>query len=57
MNQLTAITSGIYTDTNVTWRNTANEDITLTIEEFKQLAAAVNTKVEEIYLASFTAKG
>lgn len=56
MNQLTAITSGIYTDTNVTWRNTANEDITLTIEEFKQLAAAVNTKVEEIYLASFSAK-
>ena len=56
MNQLTAITSGIYTDTNVTWRNTANVDITLTIEEFKQLAAAVNTKVEEIYLASFAAK-
>ena len=56
MNQLTAITSGIYTDTNVTWRNTANVDITLTVEEFKQLAAAVNTKVQEIYLASFAAK-
>ena len=57
MNQLTAITSGIYTDTNVTWRNTANVDVTLTVEEFKQLAGAVTAKVEEIYLASFTAKG
>ena len=57
MNQLTAITSGIYTDTNVTWRNTANVDVSLTVEEFKQLAGAVTAKVEEIYLASFTAKG
>ena len=57
MNQLTAITSGIYTDTNVTWRNTANADVSLTVEEFKQLAGAVTAKVEEIYLASFTAKG
>jgi len=57
MNQLTAITSGIYTDTNVTWRNTANVDVSLTVEEFKQLAGAVTAKVEEIYLASFAAKG
>jgi hypothetical protein len=56
MNQLTAITSGIYTNTNVTWRNTANVDVTLTVEEFKQLASAVTVKVEEIYLASFAAK-
>lgn len=57
MNQLTAITSGIYTGSSVTWRNTANQDITLTIAEFKQLAAAVVAKVEEIYLTSFAAKG
>ena len=56
MNQLTAITAGIYTGSTVTWRNTANEDITLTIEEFKQLAGAVTAKVEEIYIASFAAK-
>jgi len=56
MNQLTAITSGIYTDTTVTWRNTANVDVTLTVEEFKQLAGAVTAKVEEIYIASFAAK-
>jgi len=57
MNQLTAITSGIYTEASLTWRNTANVDVTLTIEEFKQLASAVTTKVEEIYIASFAAKG
>ena len=56
MNQLTAITSGVYTDATVTWRNTANVDVELTVDEFKELAGAVNTKVEEIYLASFAAK-
>ena len=56
MNMLVAITSGVYTDTTVTWRNTANEDVELTVEQFKQLAAAVNAKVEEIYLASFSDK-
>jgi hypothetical protein len=56
MNMLVAIASGVYTGTSVTWRNTANVDVELTIEEFKQLAAAVNTKVEEIYLASFSEK-
>jgi hypothetical protein len=56
MNQLTAITSGVYTDATVTWRNTANVDVELTVDEFKELAGAVNAKVEEIYLASFAAK-
>lgn len=56
MNQLTAITSNIYTQPNVTWRTKDNQDVTLTIEEFKQLATAVNNRVEEIYLASFNAK-
>jgi len=56
MNQLTAITSGVYTDATVTWRNTANVDVDLTVDEFKELAGAVNTKVEEIYLASFASK-
>ena len=56
MNQLTAITSNIYTQSNVTWRTKDNQDVTLTIEEFKQLATAVNNKIEEIYLASFNAK-
>lgn len=56
MNQLTAITSGVYTDATVTWRNTANVDVELTVDEFKELAGAVNTKVEEIYLASFASK-
>ena len=56
MNQLTAIISGVYTDTTVTWRNTANVDVELTVDEFKELAGTVNAKVEEIYLASFAAK-
>lgn len=56
MNMLVAIISGVYTDTTVTWRNKANVDVELTVEEFKQLAAAVNAKVEEIYLASFADK-
>lgn len=56
MNMLVAITSGVYTDTTVTWRNTANVDVELTVEQFKELAAAVNAKVEEIYLASFADK-
>lgn len=56
MNQLTAITSGIYTDANVTWRTADNTDVTLTVEQFKQLATAVNNRVEEIYTTSFTDK-
>lgn len=56
MNMLVAIASGVYTDTTVTWRNTANVDVELTVEQFKELAAAVNAKVEEIYLASFADK-
>lgn len=56
MNQLTAITSNIYSQPNITWRTKDNIDVTLTIEEFKQLATAVNNKIEEIYLASFNAK-
>lgn len=56
MNMLVAITSGVYTGTTVTWRNTANVDVELTTDEFKQLAKAVNAKVEELYLASFSDK-
>lgn len=56
MNQLTAIVSGVYTDATVTWRNTANVDVELTTDEFKELAGAVTAKVEEIYLASFAEK-
>ena len=55
-NMIVAITAGVYTDTSVTWRNTANVDVVLTVEQFKQLATAVNAKVEEIYLASFSDK-
>ena len=56
MNQLTAIISGVYTDATVTWRNTANVDVELTVDQFKELAGAVTAKVEEIYLASFAEK-
>ena len=56
MNQLTAIISGVYTDATVTWRNTANVDVELTVDQFKELAGAVTAKVEEIYLASFSEK-
>ena len=56
MNELTAIISGIYTDDNVVWRTMDNENVTLTIEQFKELATAVNNRVEEIYTASFNNK-
>jgi len=56
MSMLVAIISGVYKDTTVTWRNTANVDVELTVEQFKELAAAVNAKVQKIYLASFADK-
>lgn len=56
MNELTAIISGIHTDDNVVWRTMDNENVTLTIEQFKELATAVNNRVEEIYTASFNNK-
>ena len=56
MNQLTAIISGVYTDATVTWRNTANVDVELTVAQFKALAGAVTATVEAIYLASFSEK-
>ena len=54
---VTAINAGLWDSEYVTWRNTANEDKELTVAEFKELAKAVIEKVNQVYLASFAAKG